>query len=121
MTITIALRLILFLMILSAGYYFWLRPILRQRPGFKEIYDREDGLFSAISEKFAGIKQKLTGALVVIAGLAVEVQDTLVPALTGIDTTSITSQIPSWAWPLILAGVALLLNWFRSLADRRGE
>lgn len=119
MTVTIALRLILLLMIVGAGYYFWLRPILRQRPGFKELYDHEDSFLAALSDKFSGIKQKVAGALVVIAGVAVTVQDQLVPLLSGVDTTSITKSIPAWAWPLITIAVTLLLNYFRNLADKR--
>lgn len=121
MTITIALRITLLLMILGAGYVFWLRPLLRQRPGFKELYDREEGFFATLGAKFAGLKQKLTVALVTIAGVAIEAQDMIVPMFTGVDTTSILDMIPPKAWPFIMIGFGLLLAWFRRLAENRGD
>ena len=45
---------------LVAIYWFWIRPILKSRPGFSELYEREESLLAALREKFEGIKQKLS-------------------------------------------------------------
>lgn len=121
MTMIIALRLILAALILGAGYWFWLRPLLRLRPGFKELYDQEDTFWAALSEKFAGIKQKVAGALVTISCLVVGMWDQITPMLAGVDTSQITDMVPAKWWPWITIGVVLLLNYFRRLADRRSE
>jgi hypothetical protein len=111
------------LILVGAGligvYAIWLRPILKTTPALRELFAREETVWAAVRAKFAGIKQKLTGALVIIAGAIVELHDQFAPVVAGVDVTALTQRVPSWAWPLIVIAVTLLLQWFRGLADRR--
>ena len=104
-----------------AIYAFWIRPILQSRPAFRELYDKEESFFVALCEKFAGIKQKLSSAIVVAASVAVTGYDFFVPIISGVDVSSLTALVPSWAWPLILIAVTALFQFFRNLADKRNE
>lgn len=108
-------------LVLSAivTYIFWIRPILRENPKLKHLYDREEEYFPAIKAKFAGIKGKLTVALTFIAASSIELYDWASPMLSGIDTTGISDKIPGWAWPLISFALVALMNYFRKLADKR--
>jgi hypothetical protein len=115
------LNIILLAIIVGAGYYFWLRPILKTRPEFSTIFAYERSKWGAISVKLAGIKQKLAGAIIVLAGIYVEAANYVVPALTGVDTSVITHRLPDWTVPLIPIAATILLNYFRSLADKREE
>ena len=87
---------------LVAVYWFWIRPILKSRPAFQEFYEQEDSLFVALCEKLKGIKQKLSSAIVIAASAAVSGYDFFAPIVSGVDVSSIASQVPSWAWPLVL-------------------
>jgi hypothetical protein len=115
------LNVILIIVIFGTGYFFWVRPILARTPAFKDFYDREESFLAAVSAKLAGIKQKLAGALVVIAAAYVEIANYVAPALTGVDTSTITKNFPEWAVPLIPIALTILLNYFRDLADKRKE
>jgi len=105
--------------ILVAIYAFWIRPILQSRPALRELYDRERSFFGALREKLKGIKQKLSSAIVIIASAAVSGYDFLAPIVSGVDVSGVTSQVPSWTWPLILISVTALFQFLRNLADRR--
>jgi hypothetical protein len=37
-------------------YWFWIRPILKSRPAFRDLYDKEVSFFAALREKLKGIK-----------------------------------------------------------------
>lgn len=113
------IRLALILPTVAIIYWFWIRPILKTTPSLKAFYDAEAGWFAAFSDKFAGIKQKLAGSLIALACLVVEMWDFVAPALGAVDTTPLTSQVPSWAWPLIAIAATALLNYLRSLGDKR--
>jgi hypothetical protein len=113
------LNIILTVVIFGSGYWFWVRPIIKTKPQFKSFYDDEATFFSALSAKLSGIKQKLAGAFIVIGGIYVEASNYVIPALTGVDTSVITKRIPDWVVPLIPIAAAILLNYFRSLADKR--
>lgn len=113
------LRALLIIVPLASVYWFWLRPLLKQRPGLRELYAQEADIFRALRFKLAGLKQKLTGALLIAAAAAVECHDQLAPLVAGVDFTPITSRVPAEAWPVVVAGSVLLLNWFRKLADKR--
>lgn len=99
------------------AYWFWVRPILRQRPSLAAFWASEDSFFAALRLKFAGIKQKLTTAFVTIAGGVVLAHDQIAPLVT--DTSQWAALVPSWAWPMIPIGITVLVQWFRSLADQR--
>ena len=106
---------------LVAVYWFWIRPILKSRPAFRELYEQEESFLAAVREKFAGIKQKLSSAIVVAASIAVSGYDFIAPIVSGVDVSSISAQVPSWAWPLILISVTALFQFLRNLADKRHE
>jgi hypothetical protein len=99
--------MIIFLLVaatLVAVYWFWVRPILKTRPAFAELYAEEESFFLALREKLKGIKQKLSSVTVIAASAAVSGYDFLAPIVSGMDVTSIADNVPSWAWPLILIG-----------------
>lgn len=100
-------------------YAFWIRPILQSRPAFSELYDKEKNFFVTLREKLKGIKQKLSSAIVIIASAAVSSYDFFAPIVSGVDVSSLTSHVPSWAWPLILIAVTALFQFLRNLADKR--
>jgi hypothetical protein len=106
---------------LVAVYRFWIRPILKSRPAFHELYQKEENFFAAVREKFAGIKQKLSSAIVIAASGIVTGYDFFAPIVSGVDVSSIAAQVPSWAWPLILIAVTALVQFFRNLADKRHD
>lgn len=102
-----------------AIYWFWLRPVLRQTDKFKNYYQEEGRFFSAVRSKFTGLKQRVTTIFIVISSVVVSVHDQIAPALTGVDVSSLTSAVPSWAWPLITIAIALILQYFRNLSEQR--
>jgi hypothetical protein len=115
------LTFILLIATLVAIYWFWVRPVLKCRPGFRDLYVQEESFLAAVREKFAGIKQKLSSAIVVAASIAVSGYDFIAPIVSGVDVSSISAQVPSWAWPLILISVTALFQFLRNLADKRHE
>ena len=104
---------------LVAIYAFWIRPILKSRPAFRELYDKEENFFAALRQKLKGIKQKLSSAIVIIASAAVAGYDFFAPIVSGVDVSGLTSRVPSWAWPLVLISVTALFQFLRNLADKR--
>lgn len=113
------LMLVLAVATLVAIYWFWIRPILKSRPAFRELYEQEESFFAALREKFAGIKQKLSSAVVIVASAAVGGYDFLAPIVGGVDVSSIAAKVPSWAWPLILISITAIFQFLRNLADKR--
>jgi hypothetical protein len=112
---------ILIAAMLVAVYWFWIRPILKSRPSFHELYQEEENFVAAARAKFAGIKQRLSSAIVIAASAIVSGYDFFAPIVGGIDVSSIAARVPSWAWPLILIAVTAIMKYFRDLADRRHE
>lgn len=106
---------------LVAVYWFWIRPILKTRPAFRELYEEGENLFAALRTKFAGIKQKLSSAVVIAASAIVSGYDFFAPIVSGVDVSSIAAQVPSWAWPLILISVTALFQFLRNLSDKRHQ
>ena len=104
---------------LIAIYWFWIRPILRSRPALRELYAKEENFFAALREKLKGIKQKLSSVIVIAVSAAVTGYDFLEPIVSGVDVSSISAKIPSWAWPLILISITAIFQFLRNLADRR--
>ena len=115
----VLINIVLLLVILTPAYIFWIRPILKQRPELLHLWDREGAFFEALNLKLAGIKQRLAGAVMILAGVVVEAYNFIGPALGTVDTSGITDKMPSWAWPLLMIAAVSLLNYFRSLADKR--
>jgi hypothetical protein len=104
---------------LIAIYWFWIRPVLKSRPAFRELYAKEENFSAALREKLKGIKQKLSSAIVIAASAAVGGYDFFAPIVSGVDVSSISAKVPSWAWPLILISVTALFQFLRNLADKR--
>lgn len=102
-------------------YAFWIRPVLKQTPSFKSLYDESGAFWSALRLKLQGLKQKLTAAFLVFASMSVELYDHILPAMTGVDITPLTAQVPQWVWPIVAIGGVTLLNYFRTLSDKRNE
>jgi hypothetical protein len=113
------LTFILVMATLVAIYWFWIRPVLKSRPAFRELYEREESFLAALREKLKGIKQKLSSAIVVAASAAVSGYDFFTPIISGVDVSSIAAQVPSWAWPLMLISVTALFQFLRNLSDKR--
>jgi hypothetical protein len=104
-----------------AVYWFWIRPILKSRPELRELYQQEESFFVALREKLKGIKQKLSSVLVIAASAAVSGYDFFAPIVSGVDVSSLTAQVPSWAWPLVLISLTALFQFLRNLADKRHQ
>jgi hypothetical protein len=104
-----------------AVYWFWMRPVLRSRPAFRELYEKEESFFRALREKLKGIKQKLSSALVVAVSAAVAAYDFLAPTISSVDVSLLSAHVPPWAWPLILIFITALLQFLRNLSDKRHE
>ena len=104
---------------LVAVYWFWIRPILKSRPALRELHQEEENFFAALCKKFAGIKQKLSSAIVIAASAIVSGYDFFAPIVSGVDVSSLADKVPSWAWPLILIATTALFQFLRNLADRR--
>jgi uncharacterized membrane protein YqhA len=115
------LMAVLLFVTVASIYWFWIRPILKSRPAFREFYAKEESFLGAACEKLKGIKQKLSSAIVIAASAAVSGYDFFAPIVSGIDVSSITAQVPSWAWPLILISITAIFQFFRNLADKRHE
>ena len=102
-----------------AIYWFWIDPILKSRPAFRDIYAHNNTIFAALKEKLKGIKQKLSSVVVICASGAVTAYDFFNPIISGVDVTPLTSNVPSWAWPLVLISTTALFQFLRNLADAR--
>lgn len=106
-------------------YMLWIRPILKKTPKFSELYAQEGKFFSAFSGTFAGIKQRLTAAVIYLAGIIVPMHDYVAPKITGLDVTplfpKIMNAVPPAAWPVIMVGVTMLMDYFRYLNDNRSQ
>ena len=102
-----------------AIFWFWIDPILKSRPAFRDIYADDNTIFEALKEKLKGIKQKLSSVVVICASGAVTAYDFFNPIISGVDVTPLTAQVPSWAWPLVLISTTALFQFLRNLADGR--
>lgn len=113
------LGIVLLFAAIAAIYWFWVRPILKSRPAFRELFQEEESFFAAVRAKFAGIKQKLSSVTVIAASAAVSGYDFLSPIVNGVDVSPIAGEMPPWVWPLILIGTTALFQYLRNLADKR--
>ena len=105
----------------AAVYWLWIRPILKSRPELRELYQQEESFVTALREKLKGIKQKLSTVLVIAASAAISGYDFFAPIVSGVDVSSLTAQVPSWAWPLVLISLTALFQFLRNLADKRHQ
>jgi len=109
----------------TAGFYwFWIRPILRINPSFKEFYEESDTRIEALRRKFAGLKQKLTTAFFFLIGIIVSGYDFFLTMAQASgyglnDLSTLTDKVPPAAWPLIGMAVLALIQYLRNLNDAR--
>lgn len=105
------------------AYVFFIRPLLRKTPGFREVYDVADGFWHAVDLKLGNVKQKLTTVLLSAGSFILLAHDQLAPIVTqaGVDPSLILPKVPAWAWPIITMGILALLQWLRSRADRQAR
>ena len=115
------LTIVLIFAVFVAVYWFWIRPILKSRPELRELYQQEEGFLVALREKLKGIKQKLSSVMVIAASAAVSSYDFFAPIVSGVDVSSLTAHVPSWAWPLVLISLTALFQFLRNLADKRHQ
>lgn len=115
------LKFVLIFATVVAVYWFWIRPLLKSRPELRELYQQEESFLVALREKLKGIKQKLSSVLVIAASAAVSGYDFFAPIVSGVDVSSLTAQVPSWAWPLVLISLTALFQFLRNLADKRHQ
>jgi hypothetical protein len=101
-------------------YVFGIRPVLRQNPAFKTIYDQEDTAFNALNMKLGGIKQKLTAIGLSAISFVLLAHDQIAPFVTqvGVDPSQILPKVPVWVWPISTIAALWLIQHFRDLADR---
>lgn len=104
-------------------YIFAIRPTLRQNPALKDLYDAEEGYFSAINNKLGGIKQRLTTIGLSAASFLVLAHDQLAPLVTqvGVDPAQILPKVPAWAWPVLTMAILWTVQYFRELADKQAR
>lgn len=115
------LSFIFFLVGFMLAYWFWVRPMLRERPQFKDFYDRTDSFWLSVKLKFTTLRTKLAAGMLMVASTLVELHDFVLPAATGIDWTPITSTVPPVVWPVVSFGAAALFFWLRNLTAKRQE
>lgn len=118
------LLIVLIIFTVATAYWFWIRPVLKKHPTFADYYAREEGFFSALKLKLSGMKQWLTTVATMSAGFVVTVYDTIISLADQAgfqwgNVQTITSRVPSWAWPIIGMALIGLVQWFREISNRR--
>jgi hypothetical protein len=108
---------------LAVAYFFGVRPLLKQTPGFKQLYASEDTVLNALSVKLGGVKQKITTIFLSAAGFIVVAHDEITPFITqvGVDPAQILPKVPTWVWPVASVAVLWLIQHFRNLADMQAR
>lgn len=108
---------------LAVAYFFGARPLLKQTPGFRELYASEESFLGALSVKFSGLKQKLATLLVSAAGFIVLAHDEIAPLITqaGVDPSQILPKVPTWVWPVATMGILWFVQYFRNLSDKQAR
>lgn len=112
------LSLLFFIVGFALAYWFWIRPLLAGRPSVSDFYNRSESWWRAIGMKLTTIRTKLTAIMLMIASALVSLHDFVMPVITGIDWTPVTSQVPGWVWPIVSFGAAALFLWLRNLTAR---
>lgn len=110
-----------FLVAVISAYVYWVRPLLHDRPQFKDFYVATDNFWAALRLKLQGIKGKLIAALGKAASLIVLLHDQLIPYFTGIDWTPITGELPGWFLPVATFAAFMLIDKARQWAEQRGD
>jgi hypothetical protein len=103
------------------SYWVWIHPLLRARPAFADFYARTDSIWAAFWLKINSIKTKLSAVLLMIASGLVSLHDFVAPIMLGIDWSPITSDVPSWVWPIGSFALGALFLWLRNLTAKTQE
>ena len=103
------------------AYWFWIRPLLKDRPRFAEFYQRTDSFWTSVWMKLSTIKTRLASISLMIASALVSLHDVLIPLVTGIDWSPITATVPAWTWPVVSFGVGALFLWLRRVTAEAQE
>lgn len=108
---------------LLVGYIVGVRPLLRQTPLFKDVYDKEAGVLFALSQKFGGVKQKITTVVISAMGFFVLAHDQIAPLVTqaGVDPSQFLPDVPAWVWPVATMAILWLVQSFRNQADKAAQ
>ncbi len=105
------INLIALAVICGCGYFFWLRPILMARPELKAFYEDE-------ARVVAVVRKKIAAMLIVCGGIYVELANYIMPAVTGVDTSVYTKNLPDWVVPLIPVAAIAMLNYFQHKVEK---
>lgn len=105
------INLVALAVILGCGYFFWVRPILMARPELKSFYEDE-------ARVVAVVRKKIAAAVIVVGGVYVELANYIMPAITGVDTSVYTKNLPDWIVPLIPIAAVSLLNYFQHTVEK---
>lgn len=101
--------------VLVAAYIFLVRPILKQIPAAKATFTALDSWYTKITKTIKGLKTKLSAWLLIIAGAAVALHDSVMASISGVDVTPITNKIPHDLYPYIAIGVGALFRILRKV------
>lgn len=104
-------------------YVFGLRPMLKQTPGIRELYDLEGSAYAALGSKFSGLKQKIATLVISGASALVLMHDQIAPLVTqaGVDPSQLLPQVPPYVWPILTMVVLGLIQYFRNIADKQAK
>lgn len=111
----VLLSVLFFVVGSGLAYWFWIRPILKARPQFSEFYEKTESWWAALTMKLNTIKTKLVAAFGIIASIMVGLHDFIIPIVTGIEWTPITSKVPAAVWPFVSLSYLALISWLRTL------
>lgn len=101
------------------AYWYWIRPVLRERPGCLEFYNHTDNFWAAVNIRFQGLKGKIATGVAKAATIIVLLHDQVIPAATGVDWSPLVGQVPGWAWPLITFFAFWFIGKCREWAEAR--
>jgi hypothetical protein len=93
--------------------------MLRERPELKAFYERTDSVWAAVRLKFQGIKGNIMTAFAKATVVVVTLHDTVIPYVTQVDWTPITSQVPDILKPVILFAAFWFIGEARKWAEQR--
>lgn len=105
----------------ALAYFIWIKPLLRARPAFADFYARSDSFWKAAWAKFSTLKTKLAAIFLAVASALIELHDFLLPAVTGVDWTPVTTAVPPVVWPFVSFGIAALFYWLRTVTAKTQE
>lgn len=108
-----------FVLSILLAYWYWIRPVLKSRPGCVAFYTQTDSAIAAIRLKMQGLKGHIATGIAKASAVIVLLHDQVIPYATGIDWTPLTTNIPSWAWPLVMFFAFWFIGKCREWAEQR--